>query len=57
MTEYAKSEKLALSRRRDSMLVALWIALDNGLHIPPIAWVLFGLEVVGRLLNWWLKED
>lgn len=39
------------------MLVALWIALDNGLHIPPIAWVLFGLEVVGRLLNWWLKED
>lgn len=45
-----------LSRRRDSMLVALWIALDNGLHIPPIAWVLFGFEVVDRLLNWWLKD-
>lgn len=39
------------------MLVALWIALDNGLHIPTIAWVLFGFELVGKMLNWWLKED
>ena len=38
------------------MIVALWIALDNGLRIPRIAWVLFGLEVVLRLLNLWLKD-
>ena len=38
------------------MLVAIWIALDNGLRIPPIAWALLGLGVVGRLLNWWLKD-
>ena len=38
------------------MLVTIWIALDNGLHIPPIAWVLLGLEFVGKLLNWWLKD-
>lgn len=38
------------------MLVALLIALVNGLHIPPIAWVLLGLEITGRLLNWWLKD-
>lgn len=38
------------------MLVAFWIALDNGLHIPPIAWVLLGFEFIGRLLNWWLKD-
>jgi hypothetical protein len=38
------------------MLVALWIALDNGLHIPPIVWVLFGFEFAGRLLNMWLKD-
>ena len=38
------------------MLVAIWIALANGLRIPPIAWVLFGLEFVGKLLNMWLKD-
>lgn len=38
------------------MIVALWIALANGLHIPPIAWVLFGFEVVFRLLNRWFKD-
>ncbi len=38
------------------MLVAIWIALANGLHIPPIIWVLFGLELAGRLLNMWLKD-
>lgn len=38
------------------MLVALLIALDNGLHISPIAWVLLGLEFIGRLLNWLLKD-
>ena len=38
------------------MLVALWIALDNGLHIPPIVWVLLAFEVVGKLLKLWLKD-
>ena len=38
------------------MLVALWIALYNDLKIPPIVWVLFGFEVVGRLLNWWYEH-
>lgn len=37
------------------MLVAIWIAIANGLHIPPIVWVIFGLELSGRLLNMWLK--
>lgn len=38
------------------MLVAICIALVNGLRIPPIVWVLFGLELSGRLLNMWLKD-
>lgn len=38
------------------MLVAMWIALDNGLHIPLIAWVLLGFEIGMRLLNWWSKD-
>ncbi len=37
------------------MLVAIWIAFANELHIPPIVWVLFGLELAGRLLYTWLK--
>jgi len=38
------------------MSAALLIAIWNRLDIPPIVWVLFGLEVIGRLLNWWLKD-
>ena len=34
------------------MLVAMWIALDNGLSIPPIAWALLAFEVVVRFLDW-----
>lgn len=38
------------------MIIALLIAYWNGLEIPALAWVLFGLEVLERLLDWWLKD-
>lgn len=38
------------------MVAALLIAIDNGLHVPPIVWVLFGLEIVLKLLEWWQDD-
>lgn len=38
------------------MVVALLIAIWNHLYIPPICWVLYALEIIGRILNHWLKD-
>lgn len=38
------------------MGVALIIALWNELKIPTLCWVIFGFEVLLKLLDWWLKD-
>lgn len=38
------------------MAAALLIAIYNGLHVPPVIWVMFGIEVLLKFLEWWQDD-